>query len=78
MATMKHEVNVTEFGFLIVKMNPPQSQCPFASSAAIDVLDCIFEFGAIPAVHYGGDSRYTAASSLPLMANGAPQRPSEL
>lgn len=66
---------VTEFGFLIVKMNPAQNKYPIDSPAVLEVLDCIVELGAIPAFHYGADSPFTPASGLATIARRHPNHP---
>lgn len=62
------EVCVKEFGFLFVKMNPAQNAYPIDSEAVVKVFTRIVELGAIPAFHFGGDTRFTPAEGLEKLA----------
>lgn len=66
---------VREFGFLVVKMNPAQNRFPIDSRPVFSVVAKIVELGAIPAFHFGGDTRFTPARGLARLAKAfAPHR----
>lgn len=66
---------ITEFGFLVVKMNPAQNQFPIDSRPVMAVVAKIIELGGIPAFHFGGDTRFTPARGLARLAEAfAPHR----
>ena len=68
------EICVESFGFPIVKMNPAQNGYPITSQDVLQVVDRIVALGAVPAFHYGGDSPYTPAHGLRLVAERHPDR----
>jgi len=66
---------VSEFGFVIVKMNPAQNAYPINSPDVMTVVDRIVELGAVPAFHVGADSPYTPADGLREVAERHPDHP---
>lgn len=57
-------VLVRDFGFAILKMNPAQNGYPINSPEVIATVDRIIELGAVPAFHFGADSKFTPAAGL--------------
>lgn len=55
---------VSELGFPIVKMNPAQNGFPIDDARVFKVLESIAEQGAVPAFHYGADTRYTTPEAF--------------
>lgn len=66
---------VHEFGFPIVKVNPAQNQFMIDSDVVFKVLDKIYEFGAIPAFHFGSDTPFTPVAGLERVVQYAQNRP---
>lgn len=66
---------VEEFGFAVVKMNPAQNEFPIDSDPVIEVFDYIVSLGAVPAFHFGADTKYTPAQGLANLAKRYPAHP---
>ncbi|MEM9107886.1 MAG: amidohydrolase family protein [Pseudomonadota bacterium] len=66
---------VAEWGFPIVKMNPAQNAYPIDSEIVIEVVDAIVAEGAVPAFHFGSDTKYTPASGFQRIAQRHPEHP---
>jgi len=66
---------VSEYGFLIVKMNPAQNRYPMDSPEVLAVVDRIVELGAIPAFHFGADTPFTPPECLDRVAARHPGWP---
>jgi len=66
---------VDELGFSIIKMNPAQNEFPIDSAMVKEVVDHIVTRGAFPAFHYGGDTEFTPANGLQVIANRHPETP---
>jgi predicted TIM-barrel fold metal-dependent hydrolase len=59
---------ITEWGFVIVKMNPAQNAFQMYSKEVIQVMDTIVEMGGVPAFHYGADTPFTPPEDLEKLA----------
>lgn len=66
---------VREWGYPIVKMNPAQNAYPIDSEMVIEVVDAIVAEGAVPAFHFGADTKYTPASGFERVARRRPDHP---
>jgi predicted TIM-barrel fold metal-dependent hydrolase len=66
---------VESWGFPIVKMNPAQNAYPIDSEPVLRVVDRIVALGAVPAFHFGADTRFTPAEGLERVALRHPDHP---
>lgn len=66
---------VNEYGFAIVKMNPAQNTYPIDSNMVTEVVDYIVQLGAVPAFHFGADTKFTPAEGLAALAERHPDNP---
>lgn len=66
---------VEEFGFPVVKLNPAQNAYPVDSREVLEIVDAIVSLGAVPAIHYGGDTPYTPAHGLDAVARRIEDHP---
>ncbi len=66
---------VSDFAMSVVKMNPAQNAYPIDDPMVLQVVDAIVETGAIPAFHFGADTRYTPTEGLETVARRHPGHP---
>ena len=56
-------------------MNPAQNAYPIDSDMVLEVVDAIVAHGAVPAFHFGADTKYTPASGFERVARRHPDHP---
>jgi predicted TIM-barrel fold metal-dependent hydrolase len=66
---------VSEFGFLIIKMNPSKGKFPIDNPQVMAVVDRIVALGGIPAFHFGADSPNTPVEGIRCLAERHPDHP---
>jgi len=69
------ETCVVEFGFPIVKLNPAQNRFPIDSPESYAWWTGSWNWGAVPAFHFGADTPFTPAEGLEAVARRHPERP---
>ena len=66
------EIFMSQFGFLIIKMNPAQNAFPIDNEEVMVIIRKISELQGIVAFHFGADTPYTPASGLEKIAKTFP------